>query len=417
MVPELRLLKALQIQIEIRLSRAEYVSFQSAKSYQIEIEDGFRITEWDISDFPVAAISYNYGDFKCDSTTTADSIPIQVYRSKDHLASSAGMLENVLLDISQSATLFSMELTHYPFPKLLATEIPDAHGQGMPGFLHLAWNTFESQLIPYDDAFRAHEVAHQWWGHLVGWQSYHDQWLSEGFAEYMGSWYVQRKYLNDQKYRGKFMELMDRWREDVLQSGGHDIWGNPIAYQEGNAAGPIWMGVRLASSHSADYTTLVYSKGAYVLYMLRMMMFDFAKRDDSKFNAMLKDYLQQYSWQEASTPDFIRVAEKHYGSKLDWFFNEWIYTTQIPTYKWSTNVTQEPDGGYLISIDVITEGVGPEFRMLVPFTVIMEGDYHSTVRLDIDQTTKHITLPKVPYKPTTFYFNPYKSVLCVDRKQ
>jgi predicted metalloprotease with PDZ domain len=360
-----------------------------------------------MSDFPIAMISYNYGEFDRDTTTTPDSIPIEVYRSKAHHALSSSMLENVLLDLRAATSLFSLELERYPFPRLLATEIQSGHGQGMPGFLHLAWSTFESQLPPYDDAFRAHEVAHQWWRHLVGWQSYHDQWLSEGFAEYMGAWYVQRKYLNNEKYRGKFSELMDRWREDVLQSGG---------YNEGNKAGPIWMGLRLASSKSEDYTTLVYSKGAYVLYMLRMMMFDFNKRDDSKFNAMLKDFLEQYSWKEASTSDFIRVAEKHYGSNLDWFFNEWIYSTQLPTYKWTCSVTQEPDGRYVVNVDIQTDGVSPTFRMLVPFTILMEGDYHTTVRLDIDATQKRITLPKVPYKPAKFIFNPYKSVLCKDKK-
>jgi len=394
----------------------QYTFLSVGKKLSEKIEDGFKVTSWDISDYPVAMISYNYGDFSLDTSSTPDGIPIEVYRSKAHRAGSSGMLENVLLGIRASTSLFSLELAHYPFPRLLATEIPDAHGQGMPGFLHLAWSTFESQLTPYDDAFRAHEVAHQWWGHLVGWQSYHDQWLSEGFAEYMGAWYVQRKYLNNEKYRGKFFELMDRWREDILQSGGHDVWGNPTAYRAGNEAGPIWMGVRLATSKSADYTALVYSKGAYVLYMLRMMMFDFNKKDDSKFNAMLKDFLEQYSWKEASTPDFVRIAEKHYGSKLDWFFDEWIYGNQVPTYRWSATTTLEPDGRYVVNVDIQTDGVSPAFRMLVPFTVLMEGDYHTTVRLDIDAVTKRITLPKVPYRPAKFIFNPYKSVLCKDIK-
>jgi hypothetical protein len=53
----------------------------------------------------------------------------------------------------------------------------------------------------------------------------------------------------------------------------------------------------------------------------------------------------------------------------------------------------------------------------VPFTVLMEGDYHTTVRLDIDQINKRITLPRVPYKPIKFIFNPYKSVLCKESKQ
>ena len=295
-----------------------------------KVEGEFRITEWDMSDYPVSMISYNYGEFTRDTTMTGDSIPVEVYRGKAHGGLSAGMLQNVMTDITGSTSLFSMEMEKYPFKKMLATEILSGHGQGMPGFLHLAWSTFQSQLVPYDDAFRAHEVAHQWWGHLVGWQSYHDQWLSEGFAEYSGAWYVQRKYMNDPKNKGAFFDLVDRWREDVLESGGHNIWGVPIAYQEGNTAGPIWMGLRLASSQSSDYQTLVYSKGAYILYMLRMMMFDFAKRDDSKFNATLKDFLETYAWKDASTADFQRIAEKHYGKPLDWFFDEWVYDTQVP---------------------------------------------------------------------------------------
>jgi hypothetical protein len=205
---------------------------------------------------------------------------------------------------------------------------------------------------------------------------------------------------------------MDRWREDI-PAGDNDI-GRRTEYP-GNEAGPIWMGRRLATSKSADYTTLVYSKGAYVLYMLRMMMFDFNKRDDSKFNVMLKDFVEQYSWKEASTQDFIRVAEKHYGSTLDWFFNEWIYGNQM-IYKWSAITTQEPDGRYVVSVDIQTDGVSPNFGCRAVYGS-MEGDYHTTVRLDIDQVNKRITLPRVPYKPLKFIFNPYKSVLCKETKQ
>ena len=38
--------------------------------------------------------------------------------------------------------------------------------------------------------FLAHETAHQWWGNIVAWRSYRDQWLSEGFAEYSGLLYI-----------------------------------------------------------------------------------------------------------------------------------------------------------------------------------------------------------------------------------
>ena len=42
-------------------------------------------------------------------------------------------------------------------------------------------------------AFIAHETAHQWWGNIVAWRSYRDQWLSEGFAEYSGMLYAAKR--------------------------------------------------------------------------------------------------------------------------------------------------------------------------------------------------------------------------------
>jgi len=83
------------------------------------------------------------------------------------------------------------------------TSIPFSywHGQGWPGLIYL-WSAsfldstqrhaigFRDQ-IELTDFFRAHESSHMWWGHRMGWKSYHDQWLSEGFAQFLGLLYVQ----------------------------------------------------------------------------------------------------------------------------------------------------------------------------------------------------------------------------------
>ena len=58
--------------------------------------------------------------------------------------------------------------------------------------VHLSWVTFQNTSDQgEDEVFRAHEVAHQWWGIGVDFASYHDQWLSEGFANFSGLWYLQ----------------------------------------------------------------------------------------------------------------------------------------------------------------------------------------------------------------------------------
>ncbi len=381
-------------------------------------EGEFLVTEWDLSDYRVSMVSYNLGGFTIDTSTIMNRIPLAVYRSGAHRPSTAGMMKSVVDDVRAATTLFAAEVHPYPFPRLIVTEIPSAHGQGMPGLIHLAHRTFDEGLSNgFDDAFRAHEVAHQWWGHVVGWKSYHDQWLSEAFAEYFAGWYVQRKSMNDPARRTRFFELLDQWRDDVFQKGAllPDGWRGD--YQVGNEAGPIWMGYRLASSKSSDYTTLVYSKGAYVLYMLRMMMFDFAKRDDSKFRAMLDDFLTTYAWREASTADFQKVAEAHYGQRLDWFFNQWIYGTELPEFEWRPIVTQQPDGRWQVEVTVTTKNVSPEFQMPIPLTILMTDDYHTTTRLFVDQPTQKFMISDLPHKPEKFVFNSFRSVLCKEKQK
>ena len=382
------------------------------------IEKGFKVTNWDISDFPVAIVSYNYGPFIIDTGRILGTTPVAVYAGKSHSRATSSMRRSVLHDVVASASLFSAEVYPYPFNQLVATEIPSPHGQGLPGLIHLGYATFDDGIgNNFDDAFRAHEVAHQWWGHLVGWKSYHDQWLSEAFAEYFSGWYVQRKYQEDDKKRGRFFELLDLWRDDVYQKGSYINKGWQTDYQEGNDAGPIWMGYRLASSKSSDYSTLVYSKGAYVLYMLRMMMFDFVRRDDAKFRELLNDFLNEHRWSEASTEDFQKIAEKHYGQPLDWFFDQWVYDTQLPEYRWEPTINQQPDGKYEVSLHVTAENVRSGFRMPVPLTILMAGDYHTTTRLDITELDQTITIPNLPYKPEKFVFNTFKSVLCKERRK
>jgi hypothetical protein len=400
---------------KLKFSCPEQYEFLSVgKRVSERVEGDFKITEWDISEFPVAVVSFNYGLFISDSTSLLDGTPLEVFAGKSHGAFSKGLRDAVTSDLKASAAMFAQELVKYPFHKLWATEIPANYGQGLPGLVYLSWASFEAKRAGYTDAFVSHELAHQWWGHLVGWESYHDQWLSEGFSEYMAAWYIQQKYQNDELYRHRFLDLLDDWRNDIMESGSYQKWGGRTAYQEGNEAGPIWMGARLASSKSSDYTTLVYSKGAYVLYMLRMMMYDFVKRDDSRFSEMLREFIDDFRWSDASTADFERVAEKHYGEDLSWFFNEYVYGTEIPHYRWKASVSKEMDGRYLVSFDIETEGVSDGFRMLVPITIAMEGDYHTTARLTIDRLKQRITLPKLPYRPTRIIFNTSKSVLCTD---
>jgi hypothetical protein len=136
--------------------------------------------------------------------------------------------------------------------------------QAFPGWSSL-WSPSNTSETGDDEVFRAHEVAHQWWGIGVDFVSYHDQWLSEGFSNFSGLWYLQTVRKDNDKY----FDILRRWRGSIL-------------LREGEP-GPISLGHRVFASKDDDqdeYQTVVYEKGAWVVHMLRILMLDLKTDED-----------------------------------------------------------------------------------------------------------------------------------------
>jgi aminopeptidase N len=118
---------------------------------------------------------------------------------------------------------------------------------------------------------------------------------------------------------------------------------------------------------------MIYPKGAFILHMLRMMMFDRTKGGDAQFQAMMKDFVQTHFNQDVSTEDFKKIVEKHItkemdvnqNGKMDWFFDAWVYGTEIPSYQYTYQIGA--DGS--LSGKIIQSGVSDKFTMLVPIYV------------------------------------------------
>ncbi|MCK4656055.1 MAG: hypothetical protein KAT85_03465, partial [candidate division Zixibacteria bacterium] len=202
------------------------------------ISGNLRFTRW-VTDAPEMFTSFNYGLFDTLTMKEDDLPTVKIFRGKSHKGSIFGpdMKKKVGEDIIGALQLFTHVYGDMPCDQLLVTEIPSRHGQGMPGLLHLASSTFQREEPVWDALFRAHEVAHQWWGHTVRWESYHDQWISEAMSDFSGAWYVQTKYEKDKRY----FEVLDKWRSDVVEKGttGHRLRGS---WTVGTEAGPIWLG-------------------------------------------------------------------------------------------------------------------------------------------------------------------------------
>ena len=144
------------------------------------------------------------------------------------------------------------------------------------------------KFTEFIDEVTPHEIAHQWWGHMVGWATYHDQWLSEGFAEFSAGLFLEmtRKPAEAQKF-------WDRLRLQIIEK---NSFGNSA-----NDAGPIWLGYRLDTPKSPGAARrIIYPKGAYLAQMIRMLMRD-EKTGDQDFSDMMKDYVKTNLYRNASS--------------------------------------------------------------------------------------------------------------------
>jgi hypothetical protein len=304
-----------------------------------------------------------------------------------------------------------------PFQQIAVSQQPYLSlGQSWPGLIYLPFTAFMRQSVierlveptlglstvqrieAYHEGLAPHEIAHQWWGHTVMTASYRDQWLEEGFATYSEA-------LHAQVVEGTkaFKEIMHKEREYIVRKGEEGIRLTDL--------GPICLGFRLSSLTNPLGFSLIYAKGAYVLHMIRMMFFDYNNRNDDRFISMMKDLVREYSGKTVTTRDFQRIVEKHMGCSMTWFFNQWVYGTEVPVYTIEYAGESSEDGGYLLTVQAQQSSVQKDFRMPLPILVNFENGY-AVVTLEI---TGHEPVAKqfrLPDKPKSIEANPWNAVLC-----
>jgi aminopeptidase N len=214
----------------------------------------------------------------------------------------------------------------------------------------------------------------------------------------------------------KFIEFWNDERELLLER-------NAQGFRAIDAA-PLTMGYRANNSRTGSDITrrLIYPKGAYVLHMIRMMMYD-RKTGDQDFKAAMQDFVTTYSGKAATTEDFKAVMEKHMtremdlegNHRLDWFFNEYVYGTALPTYHLDSTFEKDANGDLVLALKVTQSGVDDKFRMIVP--VYLELADGRTISLGRARLVGNTTVDqKVPLKglkdaPKRALVNYYDDVL------
>jgi Peptidase family M1 domain len=363
------------------------------------VDGDVQTTRW-VTDRPVAWVSFNIGEFT-ELTVTDPRIPPVTLQtnSEGHLRLDQLLLaprdpeKDVSGDVANSLAFFTHVFGPPLFPRYYATEIPYPRGQAFPGLIYLSVWTFESVNVSgVEESFRAHEMAHQWWGVGVEPASYRDAWLSEGFADFAGLWYMQLVLNDNEKY---FKQLKD-WRREIRS--------------RRDDALPTGLGVRVAENDYQAYQVMIYRKGAWVLQMLRNLMLDFRTMSEDAFTAMMQDFYQQYRGRRASTRDFQAVVEKHLDVPMDWFFDEWVNGTAIPTYVFSWHAQPAGDHGYVAKIRVRQEDVPPDFFMPVPLRIELADGTHAYLRVNVRGPLTEGEF-RLPAEPKQMELNPLESVL------
>jgi aminopeptidase N len=276
----------------------------------------------------------------------------------------------------------------------------------------------ELGLLDYDASYwrevTPHEVSHQWWGNLVGFNSYRDQWMSEGFANFSVGVFLRNTSMQMDDYRAFWKEQ----QANLLQKNAQGV--------RAIDAGSLTQGERVSNSKQGDvYSLLIYSKGAYVLHMLEMMYWNKAD-GEVPFKNSMQQFVKEYAGKAATTEDWKASMEKTMpkwldlrgDGKLDWFFDEYVYGTELPHYTMTANFTVDDEGLTSAHLKLTQSNVSKTFVMKVPLylelkngetqriaNVVMHGD------ATIEQT---IRLGKLPLPAKTMLLNYNGDVLCDD---
>jgi carboxypeptidase family protein/peptidase M1-like protein len=396
-------------------------------------EANFAVSQW-LSEIPLAVAGFNYGRFKKKEVTDDQTkFQLEGYATSDlpdYLRgaeeiggmSPARLTDNAIIEAQNSIRIFNHWFGETPYGRIAITQQPEFnYGQSWPTLVYLPIIAFfdstqrfrlfggiKKGISDFVQEVTPHEVAHQWWGHIVGWSSYHDQWLSEGFADFSASLFLQ--YTEGGKL-DKYLNFWETQRRTILDKNAFGM--------RPNDAGPIWLGTRLQTyKTSGAYSRIVYPKGSYILHMLRWMMYD-RQSGDQKFIEMMHDFVKTHYNQNATTESFKAIVERHMkpgmdldGNKtMNWFFDQYVYGTEIPRYRLDYTLTPDSDGKVMLKCTLAQSDVSPNFKMLVPIYLDFDGKILRLGEATLVGSKSTEFQVKLPQRPKRVLINYYHDVL------
>ena len=229
-----------------------------------------------------------------------------------------------VLDAAEAAvSRYSRWYGPYPYARLTVVDVPD-DGQGAGGMeyptlvtagamdmLGLGPGPARSRMDRSLELVVTHELGHQWWQSMVGFNEAEEPWLDEGFTDYSAVRVMEAVYGADTSFldAGNLqMGYFDMRRMEYLADPRVPMYGRAWDFGE------------------MEYGVAAYSKPVLSLRTLERTL------GTETWLEVMSTFFHRYRFGHPTTEDFRTVAEEVSGQDLSWFFDGLVYGDGVLNY-------------------------------------------------------------------------------------
>ena len=232
------------------------------------------------------------GDYELIDGATPDGVPL----TSAVLRSELPQMQPLVDDIDEEIAYFEQFFGPFPLDRYGIAITDSSRGLAMEtqGRSLFSRDDLSGDPRGSDHVVLSHELAHQWFGDAVSPARWQDIWLNESFATY-GEWMY-----------------------------GEHVGFRTVQDQADAALADRPPGVTADPTLSEMFGFDVYQGGAVALHALRLTI------GDDAFFDLLRQWVARNDGTSRTTEDFIALAEKVSGQDLTEFFDDWIFSAEVP---------------------------------------------------------------------------------------
>jgi len=283
------------------------------------------------------------------------AVPVELWAAPDKL-------DATIADFGDTADIiafFADIWGAYPWPIYRNVIAPFSGGME-----HTTATTLADSLLGSDWAgiINAHEISHHWWGDYLTCASWDEIWLNEGFAS--------------------FAEL--RWYQDAYGEDGRQSY---FDYQRSTYLDwKTYEGVFSLYSPNYMWGGTVYEKGSLVLDMLRSLV------GTDTFDAALRRYADDNAHGAVTTPDLQAAFEAQTGEDWGWYFDQWVYQADDPTYTVGVQQRLMTNGSWQIDLFARQDNQAGSWTMPMDWLLILDDGSTQDASFWVDENTATLSL-------------------------